>query len=724
MATITAARLAELLANARKKNPLVAAALNKVSPESAVGIKGMEEATTEQIEEVVTEIVEESTQDTGVDASHGVGRDGSLITYNEKQAEAISRGGNGESIVLIGAAGTGKTTCQQGIARALSLSGKAGVLESDGHKYLPATGAPGIVVCAFTRRATNNIRRFMPDNMKANCITIHKLLEYEPVYYTVTDPTSGEERNTMRFEPARNRMHPLPASIRTVIFEESSMVEVPLHGQVQDALPHSPQYIYLGDIQQLPPVFGSSILGYKMLELPTIELTEVYRQALESPIIKLAHRILSGNPIPASEYPEWKVSGKLTLHPWKKKLSPDTALLTAAKFLTNGIEHGLYSPDDDMILIPFNKSFGTDELNKHIAQHIARRDQKIVYEIIAGFNKVYLSVGDKVLYDKEDAIVLEINRNAEYAGKKPQKESVHLDYWGHNQENSTGETPTESEMTEAEVDFLLEQAASLNEDRVKIASHIVRVRLLDSEREMDIDSAGAINQMILSYALTVHKSQGSEWRKVFLLFHQSHATMLQRELLYTAVTRAKEELYVICEPETFTNGIKSQRIKGNTLAEKAEFFKGKLEEKGEKLFASHSAMAKVIDKAEPYIERVKEKLSDCMELLASQTSLYNPMPYPILTFEKQGSSAGRAYYRENRININPIYLAQHPEETINQTVPHELAHLCSWHYHKQPGHEYWWQHYCKLFGIPPNQYHSHGRMGKNISEILKEGEEE
>jgi ATP-dependent exoDNAse (exonuclease V) alpha subunit len=58
----------------------------------------------------------------------------------------------------------------------------------------------------------------------------------------------------------------------------------------------------------------------------------------------------------------------------------------------------------------------------------------------------------------------------------------------------------------------------------------------------------------------------------------SHATMLQRELLYTAVTRAREELYIICEPETFVNGIKSQRVKGDTLAEKAEFFKGKLKD--------------------------------------------------------------------------------------------------------------------------------------------------
>lgn len=53
--------------------------------------------------------------------------------------------------------------------------------------------------------------------------------------------------------------------------------------------------------------------------------------------------------------------------------------------------------------------------------------------------------------------------------------------------------------------------------------------------------------------------------------------MIQRELLYTAVTRAKEELYVICEPDTFVKGVQSQRIKGNDLKSKAEYFKGKLE---------------------------------------------------------------------------------------------------------------------------------------------------
>ena len=86
-----------------------------------------------------------------------------------------------------------------------------------------------------------------------------------------------------------------------------------------------------------------------------------------------------------------------------------------------------------------------------------------------------------------------------------------------------------------------------------------------------------MNSIVMAYALTVHKSQGSEWRKVFFILHQSHNTMIQRELMYTACTRAREELYVICEPDSFEKGITGQRIRGNTLTEKAQFFKGKLE---------------------------------------------------------------------------------------------------------------------------------------------------
>jgi exodeoxyribonuclease V alpha subunit len=505
---------------------------------------------------------------------------GKAITYNEKQKEFVSVAGTGKSAVLIGAAGTGKTTCQQGTVARLIRSGIAGLLEPEGHKFLmPKT--PGIVIVSFTRRAVSNIRRAVSEDMKNNCLTIHALLEYEPVYYEELDNETGDMKKTMRFEPTRTAFRPLPPTIHTCIIEEASMVSVELFTELKDALPPNCQFIFLGDIQQLPPVFGSAILGYKMLELPVVELTEVYRQALESPIIRLAHRVLSGNPIPVKEYAEWKVPGQLTIHPWKKKLDADTALRTVAAFLKQGIDHGLYKPEEDMVLMPFNKGCGTIELNKHIAQHLARKRGAVVWEVVAGFNKLYISEGDKVLVDKEDAIVIGISKNPSYAGAMPQAESKFLDYWGYNSEGGKEATHHIEDGNGADVDFLLSQVSMKGgegDERVRQASHVIKVRLLETDREVELTTAGELNNLIHAFCLTVHKSQGSEFRKVFFILHQSHATMLGRELLYTGITRAREELYAICEPESFTNGILSQRIKGNTLAEKAEFFKGKLEQ--------------------------------------------------------------------------------------------------------------------------------------------------
>lgn len=510
----------------------------------------------------------------------GIGKHGEEISYNEKQLQFINLVSNLKSCVLIGAAGTGKTTCMMGAINTLIHSGKIPILQDTAsHKHL-IPGTPGIIACSFTRRAVSNLRKAMPHGMESNCITIHKLLEYQPVFYETEDPISGETKKSMRFEPTRNAFRPLPDTIKTLIIDESSMVSVdPLYKQLREALPHNPQFIFLGDIQQLPPVFGSAILGFKMIELPTVELTEVYRQALESPIIKYATQIKDGIGFMVEEkIVEETPKGKITFHPWKKKLSYELAQLTFIKFITTALDHGSYKPETDCILIPFNKAFGTDEINKHIANHIAKKNGREVWEIIAGYNKHYFSVGDRVMYDKEDATIIKIVRNGSYAGRLPQPESKTLDYWGYTtQVHSAEHNPND-------IDFLLNQMSALtgtgDEDRVKAASHIITIKMDDSEDEIEIDTASELNAIILSYALTVHKSQGSEYDKVFLILHQSHNTMIQRELLYTAVTRAAKELYCICEPDAFMKGVSSQRVKGTTLAEKAMFFQGKLDSNG------------------------------------------------------------------------------------------------------------------------------------------------
>jgi ATP-dependent exoDNAse (exonuclease V) alpha subunit len=288
----------------------------------------------------------------------------------------------------------------------------------------------------------------------------------------------------------------------------------------------------------------------------------------------------------ADELDSWNIPNKLKLHPWKKRIAADHALHHVSNFFRQAYDKGTYNPESDMILIPFNKALGTDELNKVIANHIARTRHKLTYEIVAGFNKHYFSVGEKILYEKEDAIITDIKRNPVFAGKHPQSPSIHLDYWGCLQESDSDsesdsdhhiEDSNSNSDSENDIDTMLEAIAnSTIEDKVREASHIITIRMNGSEREIELKSAAEINSLLMAYALTVHKSQGSEWKKVFVVLHNSHNTMIQRELLYTACTRAREELYVICEPDSFIKGIQAQRIKGNTLEEKSAFFAGKL----------------------------------------------------------------------------------------------------------------------------------------------------
>src|SRR5690606_33799938 len=127
-----------------------------------------------------------------------------------------------------------------------------------------------------------------------------------------------------------------------------------------------------------------------------------------------------------------------------------------------------------------------------------------------------------------------------------------------------------------------EDHTSKDSPTARAASHKITVKVEDTGLEYVLSSAGDINNLLLGYVLTVHKSQGSEYNKVFLLLHHSQAIMTYRELLYTAVTRAKEELYVICEPSTFVQGINTQRLPGKNVQEKIAAF-----EKEAKIQAKH-----------------------------------------------------------------------------------------------------------------------------------------
>jgi ATP-dependent exoDNAse (exonuclease V) alpha subunit len=518
------------------------------------------------------------------------------ITFNSEQKQAIELALQGKSFCLIGAAGTGKTTVTQEIIARLQQCSHVSPLE-DATKHL-AKDAPSIVICGFTNKAVNNIRKKLPKHLQSHCITIHKLIEYAPVYYEIIDD-EGMAKTTMRFEPSRNAANPLP-HISTIIFEESSMIGTDLYGEVMAALPNPArtQIIMLGDLNQIPPVFGPSILGFKLAELTTVELTQVYRQALASPIISLATAIRTDfGFMPDQSHPAYSVisriaksqlgadaevidcadDGILSLRPWKKRVAKESAIATMGAFLPKLIESKDYDPAEDMILCPFNKSFGTVELNKYIADYLAKKRGDTVYEVIARYQKTYWAVGDRVMVDRHEAFITKIEKTIGYGGKLPRTESKTLDRWGTDPESDQ----PESKLTADEILNGLDGLSSDEEGSKNLASHTITVDIPDTGETRKLSTAGEINSMIFGYVLTVHKSQGSEWQKVFILLHDSHATMLSRELLYTAVTRAKHHLYIICEGDTA--GRKNQILRaaerpiipGTSLAQKIEWFKGK-----------------------------------------------------------------------------------------------------------------------------------------------------
>lgn len=511
------------------------------------------------------------------------------IDWNEKQRHAITLGKQGKSFVLIGAAGTGKTTTLKGVIQSLILDGLIEPLKS-GTKYLQ-NGAPGIVLVSYTRRAVRQITRQMPKELRSHCLTIHKLLEFEPVFYEYMDP-EGNLKKTMRFEPTKHRGNPLPRELLKVIVDESSMVSTDLFRMLREALPASAQFMFLGDLHQLPPVYGESVLASKLQELPVVELTEVYRQALDSPIISLATDIKNGKDIPVTgKLRNTSPDGKsnVVINPWPKQLSSEDALDAIAHQMKSVVNTGNFNEEEDVILMPQNvvkterNACGAVELNKHIAQALGLKRGAEVHHVIAGFLHWYLAIGDRLLVDKQDCIIRGIDRNPKYVGKIPLEPSVSLDRWGTYQDDQEHH---HLEDTDESIDDMLEKMANINvDDKSNQASHVLTLESLDSGAIWKVSEVGTFNSMVFSYALTVHKSQGSEWRRVFLFLHSSHHAMCSRELIYTAVTRAREDLIILCEPDrrdskgTLTKAAKNPRIKGNTLQEKLAWLKERSAEK-------------------------------------------------------------------------------------------------------------------------------------------------
>jgi hypothetical protein len=500
------------------------------------------------------------------------------MEYNDCQIAAIELAMRGKSFCMIGAAGTGKTTTTKEVIGQLVKLPHIGLFDSS-TKYL-VKGAPAIIIVSFTNKAVNNIKKQLPKELQDHCMTLHKVLEFEPLR-DLNGKITG-------FGPTMTRMSPLP-HISCVIFEESSMIGTDLYSMYRNALPEGcqPQEIFLGDLNQLPPVFGPSVLGFKLVELQTVELLHVYRQALQSPIIALAHRIREGKSF------NWKANekgnyvedagehGRVEVRPWKRRMNDLAGVKTMGAVMLQYMDAGLYDPAQDIILCPFNVKFGTLELNKIIAQRLTQDRGGVTYEVIARGTASYWAVGDKVLYDQMEAYIDEIRPAVGYCGKLSREESAHL-----RRDGSYDDGQAHAVQQKSDMDLMDElESGTLGGEREKnSASHTIKLRFVDSGQTREISASGDINKLLLGYAITVHKSQGSEWKRVFIALHYTHNVAITRELMYTGITRARHDLIIFMDPgkdgsmDSLTKAARTPEIKGVTLAEKAEYFKGKAKE--------------------------------------------------------------------------------------------------------------------------------------------------
>lgn len=561
----------------------------------------------------------------------------SIADLNERQRLAVTLGSSGKSFVLIGSAGSGKTTTQRVILQELIVSNKLGKFKENCGKHFTAGESYTGLITAFTKVATRNIKEAAPFSIKGNCINIHKVIEFEPTKVMIESTDESGQilfHESMRFTPARNRYNPLK-EITLCIVEEAGSLDVDLFLQLADALPRDCVYIFLGDLNQLPPVYGAAILGFAINKLPVVELTEVYRQNIGA-IKELASKILEGKRIPTPELLKIEASSRegaeLKLVPFtnkqKVKRSEGIRLNRAlGEFMQREVREGRFIPSESVVLTAVRKEtqdfLTIHEINKHIAQALGEERKAEVFEIKSksiGGGTHYYAVGDLVFYERNYYVISSIEANPKYSynfGVDYQTESTTLNRWGLDTQFNMFSTDAEGVGAEDfesllnAIDIGLGTSAEDAESKNQI-SHFLKLRSIEGEEDegaVDFDaslqelgfSSGSdikkgirittpseLSAMQLGYAQTIHSSQGSEWANVYLMCPDNIGFMLNREMLYTGITRARTSLTVFYEdgdrPHNFGKGtfdaaIKRQAIKGDTLKDKRKFFKALGEEK-------------------------------------------------------------------------------------------------------------------------------------------------
>lgn len=386
------------------------------------------------------------------------------ITLANQQRRAIEGVFEHGIFVLTGGPGTGKTTVIRGMIEMLESFGLAILL-----------GAP-----------TGRAAKRLSEATGRNASTIHRLLEAQ-----------GGPAGESSF--ARNIDDQLEADV--IILDEVSMMDIVLMRHFLEAVPAGCHVILVGDVDQLPAVGPGSVLKdiLRSQVIPSVCLTEVFRQSEASSIVMNAHAINAGR------IPRWSDSQDSDFE-FIEMNDPEAVEAHIVDLCRDILPRQGFSPREDIqVLSPMHRqSCGVENLNRRLQQALnPPAPYKPEY---AGTTRSF-RLGDKVMQMKNNY---------------------------------------DKGVFNGDIGFIQE----LNEDSV----------LVNYGDDMTVTyEKTELNELQLAYCMSVHKSQGSEYPVVILPLVPGHRIMLQRNLLYTAITRARKKVILIGNRAALNTAVANDR---------------------------------------------------------------------------------------------------------------------------------------------------------------------
>ena len=399
------------------------------------------------------------------------------------QKEAVELVATSKVLVLTGGPGTGKTTVTRRILH---------LLEEGGLK---------VALCSPTGRAAKRLSEASGREAK----TIHRLLGFQP----------GERQFKKGYD---DRLE-----VDALIVDEASMIDVVLMNALLRALPDHVRLVLVGDIDQLPSVGPGNVLRdiIDSAEVPVVRLTQIFRQAQKSHIIRNAHRINSG------EMPIVENDAAADFY-FIQEGDPERVVELVEELCATRLPsyRGWDQRNDIQVLSPmYRGETGALNLNQRLQQRLNPHGQAHSHR------GAEFRVGDKVMQVKNN-----------------------YDKGVFNGDIGTIERlDADKQVLYVRFDYTLEYD------------------------QVDLD------QLTLAYAISIHRSQGSEFPVVVLPLTTQHYVMLQRNLLYTAITRAKQMIVIVGTPKALKLAIANDKVaqRYTTLKERLRGEVGEVMEAGQ-----------------------------------------------------------------------------------------------------------------------------------------------